>query len=133
QMQFAQHLENLETGKAKFWRSAWIADYPDPENFLNLLYGAHVPEKLSDKAYINAPRFQSPIFDSLFNIALREVDNAKRFELFRQADQQSVDEAAIMPIFYDENTRLIQVYVKNFPSNAMEYRDMTEVYFDYDE
>ena len=133
QMQFAQHLENLETGKAKFWRSAWIADYPDPENFLNLLYGAHVPDELSDKAYINAPRYQSATFDSLFDIALREVDNAKRFELFRQADQQSVDEAAIMPIFYDENTRLIQVYVKNFPSNSMEYRDMTKVYFDYEE
>ena len=54
-------------------------------------------------------------------------------DLFRQADQISVDDAAIMPIFYDENTRLIQVYVKNFPSNAMEYRDMTEVYFDYEE
>jgi peptide/nickel transport system substrate-binding protein len=133
QMQFAQHLENLETGKANFWRAGWIADYPDPENFLNLLYGAHVPEDLSTKAYINAMRYQSSKFDSLFDIALREVDDAKRFELFRQADQVCVDEAAIMPIFYDENTRLIQVYVKNFPSNAMEYRDMSEVYFDHEE
>ncbi len=133
QMQFAQHLENLETGKANFWRAGWIADYPDPENFLNLLYGAHVPDDISTKAYINAMRYQSSSFDSLFDIALREVDDAKRFELFRQVDQISVDEAAIMPIFYDENTRLIQVHVKNFPSNAMEYRDMTEVYFDFDD
>jgi oligopeptide transport system substrate-binding protein len=133
QMQFAQHLESVETGQALFWRSAWIADYPDPENFLNLLYGEHVPAALSDKAYINAMRYQSATFDSLFNTALREVDDAKRMELFRQADQKQVDDAAIMPIFYDENTRLIQVYVKNFPSNSMEYRDMTEVYFDYDE
>jgi oligopeptide transport system substrate-binding protein len=133
QMQFAQHLESLETGKAKFWRAGWIADYPDPENFLNLLYGAHVPEDISTKAYINPMRYQSPKFDSLFDIALREVDDAKRFELFRQVDQVSVDEAAIMPIFYDENTRLIQIHVKNFPSNSMEYRDMTEVYFDFDE
>jgi peptide/nickel transport system substrate-binding protein len=133
QLQFAQQLENLETGKAVFWRSAWIADYPDPENFLNLLYGVHVPEELSQKAYINPMRYQSSTFDSLFDIALREVDDVKRFELFRQVDQIAVDEAAIMPIFYDENTRLIQVYVKNFPSNSMEYRDMTEVYFDYDD
>ena len=133
QMQFAQHLENLETGKALFWRSAWIADYPDPENFLNLLYGGHVPADLSTKSYINSVRYQSATFDSLFNVALREVDDAKRFELFRQADQVAVDDAATMPIFYDENTRLIQVYVKNFPSNSMEYRDMSEVYFDYDE
>lgn len=133
QLQFAQQLENVETGKAIFWRAAWIADYPDPENFLNLLYGAHVPEKLSDKAYINSGRYQSSKFDSLFDIALREVNSEKRFELFRQVDQIAVDDAAIMPIFYDENTRLIQVYVKNFPSNSMEYRDLTEVYFDYDD
>ena len=92
-----------------------------------------MPEELSTKAYINAMRYQSTTFDSIFNLALREVDDAKRMDLFRQADQVSVDDAAIMPIFYDENTRLIQVYVKNFPSNAMEYRDMTEVYFDYEE
>jgi ABC-type transport system substrate-binding protein len=133
QMQFAQHLENLETGKALFWRAAWIADYPDPENFLNLLYGKHVPEALEDKAYINAMRYQSEEFDAAFTTALREVDDAKRMELYRIADQIAVDDAAIMPIFYDENTRLLHVYVKNFPSNAMEYRDMTKVYFDYDE
>ncbi len=133
QMQFAQQLENVETGKSQFWRAQWIADYPDPENFLNILYGEHVPEGISDKSYINPMRFQNTRFDSLFNTALREVDDVKRFELFRQADQASVDEAAIMPIFYDENTRLIQVHVKNFPSNSMEYRDMTAVYFDYDE
>jgi len=133
QMQFAQHSEALETGKALFWRAGWIADYPDPENFLNFLYGQHVPTDLSAKAYINPMRYQSSTFDSIFNLALREIDDANRMELFRQADQIQVDDAAILPIFYDENTRLIQVHVKNFPSNAMEYRDMTEVYFDYDE
>ena len=92
-----------------------------------------VPDDINAKAYMNAMRYQSSKFDSLFNISLREVDDAKRMELFRQVDQIAVDEAAIMPIFYDENTRLIQVYVKNFPSNSMEYRDMTEVYFDYDD
>ena len=133
QVQFAQHLESLETGKALFWRQGWIADYPDPENFLNLLFGQHVPADISTKAYINPMRYQSTAYDSMFNAALREVDDAKRMDLFRQADQIQVDDAAILPIFYDENTRLIQVYVKNFPSNSMEYRDMTEVYFDYDE
>ncbi len=130
QLQFPQHLENLETGKALFWRSAWIADYPDPENFLNLLYGGHVPADITTKSFINSVRYQNEAFDAKFNEALREVDEAKRYELFRQADQIAVDDAATLPIFYDENTRLIQVYVKNFPSNAMEYRDMTAVYFD---
>jgi peptide/nickel transport system substrate-binding protein len=133
QMQLAQLLENVETGKSTFWRSQWVADYPDPENFLNLLYGNHVPSKISDKSFINSVRYQNPKFDSLFDVAIREMDQEKRFELYTQVDQIAVDDAANMPIFYDENTRLLQVHVKNFPSNAMEYRDMTAVYFDFDE
>jgi len=129
-MPFAQHLENLETGKALFFRTAWIADYPDPETFLSLLYGPHVPANLSDKSYVNSVRYQNPRFDSLFSAALQEVDVAKRFELYRQADQVQLDDAAIMPIYYDENTRLLQLYVRNFDQNAMEYRDMSKVYFD---
>jgi ABC-type transport system substrate-binding protein len=78
-------------------------------------------------------RYQDETFDSLLSKALREIDDAKRYELYRQADQKASDDAAIMPIFYDENTRLIQVYVKNFPSNAMEHRDMSRVYFDHEE
>lgn len=129
-MPLAQHYEVLETGKAEFWRAGWIADYPDPENFLNLLYGAHVPQNLSDKSFINSVRYTSPVFDSLFVAGLKEVDRKKRYDIFLQAEQVAIDDAAIMPIFYDENTRLVQVYVKNFDLNAMEYRDFSQVYID---
>lgn len=132
-MPFTQHLENIKKGNALFWKSGWVADYPDPENFLSLLYGRSVPKDLGTESFINSTRYQSPIFDSLYNEGLREVDENKRFELFKQADQVAMDDAAIMPIFYEENTRLLQPSVRNFPANAMEYRDLSEVYFDYEE
>ena len=40
---FAQSLDKIESGQALFWRTAWIADYPDAETFLTLLYSAHIP------------------------------------------------------------------------------------------
>lgn len=126
----AEHLESLETGKATFWRTGWLADYPDPETFLTLLYSQHIPSKLTEKSYINSVRYKSTKFDSLFLMSLRETDNKKRFDLYRQADQVAIDDAAIMPIFYEENYRLIQNRVKNFDINAMEYRDLTTVYFE---
>lgn len=132
-MPFAEHLENLETGKALFWRSGWMADYPDPETFLTLFYGSHVPEKLSDKSYLNSVRYKSVKFDSLFSLAMKEVDDEKRMSYYLKADQTVIDDAAIMPIFYDENYRLIQINVKNFPANAMEYRDLSQVYFEPEE
>ena len=125
----AEHLERLETGKALFWRTGWQADYPDPETFLTLLYSKHIPDNLSEKSYLNSVRYKSEKFDSLFSAAMKEVDVKKRMNLYLQADQVAIDDAAIMPIFYDENYRLIQTYIKNFPVNAMEYRDMTRVYF----
>lgn len=124
----AQHYERLETGQAEFWRAGWIADYPDPENFLNLLYGQHVPENLDDKSYLNSVRYQSEAFDSLFYAALHETDPDARLELFIQADQQAMNDAAIMPLFYDEYIRLLNPRVQNFPQNAMEYRDLTRVW-----
>jgi hypothetical protein len=39
-----------------------------------------------------------------------------------------LDEAAFMPIFYDENYRLEQLNVRNFPENALNFMDLTEVY-----
>ena len=66
-----QHLENLETGKALFWRAGWIADYPDPENFLNLLYSIHIPKDPEGISYLNSVRYKSEKFDSLFRLSLR--------------------------------------------------------------
>lgn len=128
-MPWSQHLERVETGRSKFFRFGWVADYPDPENFLNLLYGEHVPDDPEANSYINSVRYKSGDFDSLFNKALREPDEKKRMRLFAKADSVAVKDAAIMPLFYDENIRLIQRKVKNFPMNSMEYRDLTRVYF----
>lgn len=126
----AEHIERFESGKALFWKTGWIADYPDPETFLTLLYSKHIPKNANEKSYLNAARYNNPKFDSLFSLAMQEVDLTKRMDLYLQADQVAIDDAAIMPIFYDENYRLIQTYIKNFPVNAMEHRDMTRVYFE---
>ena len=129
QMPFAQHLEKLETGKSLFYRSQWIADYPDPEAFLVLYYGKMVPEKLEDRSSYNTFRYKSPKFDSLFTLAMKEVDEKKRFELYSMCDQIALDDAVMIPLFYDESYRLLQTNVRNFDCNAMEYRDFTKVYF----
>lgn len=125
---FAQHLDKVESGQTLFWRTAWIADYPDPETFLTLLYSGHIPANLTDRSYVNSMRFKSERYDSLFTAAMREVDDKKRNELYMKADQVSIDEGAIMPIFYDEIYRIVQRNVKQFDVNAMEYRDCSRVY-----
>ena len=128
-MPFAQHLENVETGKAQFFRSGWVADYPDPENFLTLFYGKHIPANPAERSYLNSSRFHNAQYDEVFAEALRTVDDDKRNLLYLKADQIMIDDAAIMPIYYYKDYRLLQPNVHNFPQNAMEYRVMKEVWF----
>ncbi len=128
-MPFHQHLENTEAGKLDFWRAGWVADYPDPENFLNLLWGAHVPPKATDNVYLNTFRFVNPDYDKNFEEGLRTINEAQRNATYLKAEQIALDEAAFLPIFYSKERRLLQPYVRNFPQNAMEYRYFGNVYF----
>ncbi len=126
---FAEHIDQVVSGKIDLFKYAWIADYPDPESFLTLFYGKHVPANASEKSFINMFRYKNARFDSLFAASFTEPDKAKRFSLLSQAEQTMLDDAPFMPIFYDENFRLEQANVANFPENAMNYMDLTDVYF----
>jgi oligopeptide transport system substrate-binding protein len=125
-----EHYERIESSKTLFWKNHWIADYPDPEAFLTLLSGKHIPKSLMDKPYLNSMRYKSDKFDTLFAHAMKELNDRKRMKLYLEADQIGIDDGAVMPVFYDENYRLLKPYVKNFPANAMEYRDLSRVYLD---
>ncbi|MBL4716063.1 MAG: ABC transporter substrate-binding protein [Bacteroidia bacterium] len=128
----AQHYENVENGKCNFWRAGWLADYPDPENFLTLLYGPHVPKDPTMNSYVNSVRYQSAKFDSIFNQALQTIDKDKRYQLYSMADQVAMNDAAIMPLFYEERYRLTHKHVQNFNINAQDFRDYKVVYFKQD-
>ncbi len=127
-MPWAQHLEAYETSKSEFWRSGWVADYPDPENFINLFNGVHIPPKLTDKSYLNSTRYRNAEFDKLYEEAQKTIDLKARNQLYMKADQIVIEDAPIIPIYYYNDRRLLQPYVKNFPQNAMEYRNLRDVY-----
>jgi peptide/nickel transport system substrate-binding protein len=125
---WAQHSEAVEAAKTDFYRLGWIADYPDPENFLNLFHSKYVPASLSEKTYINTFRYKNKTYDTYFDQALATVDEKQRNLLYAKADQQAVDDAVVMPNYYDVDFRLLQPNIRNFPQNAMEYRVLEQVY-----
>ncbi|HWB64259.1 MAG TPA: ABC transporter substrate-binding protein [Chitinophagales bacterium] len=130
QVIWAQHINNIETAKVGFWRFAWIADYPDPENFLNLYYGANVPKTFDEASYMNPTRYINPQYDALFEKAIATTNEAERNKLYARLDQMIVDDAPFLLIYYSVNRRLIQPYVKNFYNNGMDYRKLREVWLD---
>lgn len=128
QVEFAQHLESIDAGKAPFFRLGWVADYPDPESFLNLYYGRIVPEH-SQPSPINSTRFRNAQYDELFERALSTTDRAQRMALYRRAEQIAIDNAPMLLIFNDEDFRFVQPYVKGHPHNAMDRTNHHRTYF----
>lgn len=129
-LEWAQHQELLEGGKAPLFRLGWIADYPDPETFLNLFYGKLIPPTGSSP--INSTRYANPQFDSLFARALVTLDDAERYALYRQAEQIAVNDAPMLFIYHDLDFRLVQPHVRGYDGgNPMDRRDFTGVWFDY--
>ena len=118
-IQFAQHLDNIDAGRADFYRLGWIGDYPEPENFLNLFYGKNVPKDPTAISPINSTRYQNPEYDALFEKAIATTDQAARYDLYRQAEQIAISQAPMMFIYYDEDYRMLQSYVNGYALDAM--------------
>ncbi|ACF15073.1 extracellular solute-binding protein family 5 [Chloroherpeton thalassium ATCC 35110] len=129
-VEWSQHLESQERSKAPFFRAGWVADYPEPENFLNLFYGKLVPKKLDARSYPNTTRLESAVFDSLYEKALSTVNDSVRYALYQKAEQAAVAEAPMIFIFYDLDERLLNKDVRDYPINPMDRRDYKTVWFD---
>jgi ABC-type transport system substrate-binding protein len=63
--------DKMRKGSAQFFFWGWLADYPDPENFLFLLYGPNSKAKFDGE---NSSNFAHPEFDQLFD-RMKDLDD----------------------------------------------------------
>jgi oligopeptide transport system substrate-binding protein len=101
-------------GKENIYRSSWVQDYPDANNFLYEVFGPgsgyqQVVDWYEGDAYDQ--------FVSLITQAAVEADPQKRMDLYAQAERILVmDEAIIAPLYWYSSPVLVRPYVKDLPS-----------------
>ena len=125
-----QHFQRIEMGRAQLWREGWLADFPDPENFLALLYGKNAVADTTLPTFLNTTRYQDPRFDSLYTLAQRTLDAKSRAQYLALAEEVAMVDVAITPLYHERSVRLLQPWVRDFPQNQMEYRDLSRVWLD---
>jgi peptide/nickel transport system substrate-binding protein len=113
-------LDMTSNSKALFFRGSWIADYPDAENYLSVFYS-------KNPAPPNYTRYNNPAFDAMFEKALAETNDSVRYGLYRQADQIMINDAPVVPLWYDVVIRLVQPSVKDFQPNALNLLELRSV------
>ncbi len=113
-------LEQTAKSEALFFRGSWIADYPDAENYLSVFYGRN-------PAPPNYTRYKNPAFDKLYDAALSEKNDSLRYKMYQQADQIMMNDAPVVPLWYDMVIHLVQPYVKNFIPNSLNLLELRKV------
>ncbi len=128
QVSFKNKIEHSKYGQSELYRAAWVADYPSPESFLSILYGAEVPETMEEPSYPNTMRYKNAQYDSLFNLGKITVDKIKRNDYFAEAEKIMMNEAPIMVLWYTENYTMYHSQVRGFYNNGLQIADYSRVY-----
>lgn len=107
-------------GSTMLFRSSWIADYADAENYLTVFYGG------SD-APPNYTRYRNAQYDSLYAIAVAEQDAYTRMRSYRAMDSILMQDAPVIPLFYDEVYRFAAHNVTGLDPNGLNMLDLRYV------
>lgn len=123
-LSWSEHLARCESGRAAFFLLGWVADYPEPENFLNLLYGKFIPADASASSYPNMQRYRNPAFDALFEQALATLNDSLRYRLYADAETLALNDVPLLLLIYDRDEWLLAKDVQGYALNAMDRRDL---------
>ncbi|MEJ7611748.1 MAG: ABC transporter substrate-binding protein [Ferruginibacter sp.] len=113
-------LEQTAKSQALFFRGSWIADYPDAENYLSVFYS-------KNPAPPNYTRFNNDKFDVLYEQALTETNDSLRFELYRSMDRIIIEEAPVVPLWYDMVIHLVRKNIRGFQPNSLNMLELRKV------
>jgi len=107
------YLQRLKTKDVELFRLGWLADYPDPHNFMNLM------ASFSDN---NHTDWKNKKYDKLILKAMSKEDGLIRQKLYDKAQKILLEEEVpVFPIFTAVSHVLISPRVKNYPMNVMSY------------
>lgn len=116
------------SGELDIFRASWVADYPDAENYLSLFYSPNfVPHGP------NYMHYKNELFDSLYQKALtmNAIDDRKL--LYTKMDSLIIEDAPVVPLFYDKAIRFVNKNVSGLginPQNFLFLKRVKKTYID---
>ena len=109
-------------GSLPFFRSSWVADYPDAENYLSLFTTPNF-----SPAGPNYTHYTNPKYDKLYDKALLCNDLQERAKYYTEMDSLMMQDAPVVVLFYDEVLRFVNKRVTNMGSNPTNLLDLRRV------
>ena len=110
------------SGELAMFRASWIADYPDAENYLSLFYSKNFTPNGPNYAH-----FKNNIYDSLYLASLSLPNIEKRKLLYEKMDSIIIEEAPVVPLYYDMAVRFVNKKVSGLGINPQNFLVLKKV------
>jgi oligopeptide transport system substrate-binding protein len=104
------------------FKKSWIGDYADEENFMGLFYSKNFAPQ-----GVNYFHYKNPAFDALFEKAQKEKDEDVKIDLYQQMERLIIEDAPVIPLYYDEVVRLVTPNIKGLTTNPMNLLNLKTV------
>ena len=114
--------EKRANGNLPFFRSSWVADYPDAENYLSLFTTNNFTPQGP-----NYTHYSNEKFDALYQKSLTCNDLQERAKIYREMDSLMMTEAPVVILFYDEVLRFVNKDVEGLGSNPTNMLNLKSV------
>jgi oligopeptide transport system substrate-binding protein len=113
QLESENYLYYLTEEKDQLYDLGWSADYPDPQDFLDILFRTGVQNNIGG--------YSNPELDALLDEAAVEPNTGTRLEMYQQAEEIIVQDAAMLPLFFGRSYMLVKPYVKDYEHSPLGY------------
>ncbi|MBC8130984.1 MAG: peptide ABC transporter substrate-binding protein [Rhizobiaceae bacterium] len=105
------HYADLRQGSFSAARAGWLADYNDPDNFLNLLKSG---------IEMNYGKWSNAEYDRLLSEAASMTDMAARAKVLKEAEKIALDDTAAIPIYYYLSENIVSPKITGFEDNVFD-------------
>lgn len=110
QVEWADMLQDMNEQRFQVYSAGWIADYPDPQNFIDVQFYSSSAQ--------NHTGYANEEVDRLLEQARVEQDVAKRMGLYAKAEELILADAPWVPLTHGDAHYLVKPYVRGFRGNA---------------
>ena len=114
--------EKRANGNLSFFRSSWVADYPDAENYLSLFTTNNFTPQGPNYTHYSNERF-----DKFYQKSLTCNDLEERAKIYHEMDSLMMTEAPVVILFYDEVLRFVNKNVEGLGSNPTNMLNLKKV------
>ncbi|MBN1422149.1 MAG: hypothetical protein JXP34_25470 [Planctomycetes bacterium] len=121
---WARYIEKIRTGQAQIWELSWVADYPDAQNFLAILYGPNASPGPNGANYAN------PAYDALYERFRELSPGPERTRLARRLQEIANEDCPWIPCFAPVSYILRHRWVRNHRYPGIHWQAMKYIAID---